>query len=655
MSKNLLGKEELKYLIQLIKQKIKSVADNKQDSHDEHLQTKSKQIVPAINEIYSIFVESLKRKIVIVDFVELVNANDGEQFKDLSYRMLAGEIYIMVKVGEALFAVSSIDAHDSNHLVWNFCGTDITMAEENPYLVIQAAKLAWYNGKYIHQFENVHFNDIARVHDESLETESKEIVGAINEVNAKVGQGGGSSEKEVVLVDVTELVGSNNIDKFNDLSQQALNGEIAIFVNLEGSVYAVNNIYAYGDSYAWTFIGGDITHAEANPRRSVTIGKLLVHDGVFEPYVEVVNLDKFLKANDESLETESKEIVGAINEVNGQAVKKTDYATKNSPGILQPMSKGLLVDNVGKLYLNGADKNVIAAKNSAEYPLMPSMLDYMFRIGLTTNTETLTDDEKQSARDLIGAVGSTDYATFQKAGVIRLNSDYGTQMVSGALAPLAWDTFIAKRSNAFMSYQLLDKAVKAGLTTNNEILTDEEKTSACDWLGAVTRKPNEKSGWRRVYGMDAYGNEMVHPLGEGAEIYTIPIRGVGGTVGVGTPTQDKHATPKSYVDNLPDNLTLTDEEKTKWVDMIGAMPKPSGTPTGVGVLTCAYSPVSGGYTYGYASMGNSATQIVQYASSSTDMSMMYGNNVTVYVDVPTGNKMAANKLHLSDYPLHLFF
>ena len=51
MSKNLLGKEELKYLIQLIKKKIKSVSDTKQDSHDDRLETEHKSIVEAINEV----------------------------------------------------------------------------------------------------------------------------------------------------------------------------------------------------------------------------------------------------------------------------------------------------------------------------------------------------------------------------------------------------------------------------------------------------------------------------------------------------------------------------------------------------------------------------------------------------------------------------
>lgn len=107
----------------------------------------------------------------------------------------------------------------------------------------------------------------------------------------------------------------------------------------------------------------------------------------------------------------------------------------------------------------------------------------------------------------------------------------------------------------------------------------------------------------------------------------------------------------AFVTNALTNLTLTSDEKTSVCNAIGALPKPSGIPTGVGVLTITYNMLTGAYTYGYASMGNSATQIVQYSSTtSTDMSMMYGSNVTIYVDIPKGNKQAANKMFVENLP-----
>lgn len=87
--------------------------------------------------------------------------------------------------------------------------------------------------------------------------------------------------------------------------------------------------------------------------------------------------------------------------------------------------------------------------------------------------------------DLSDYVKNTDVATNTKAGLVSYNSAYGMQIIGSALAPLAWDSYITKRNNAFMSYAVLDKAVKAGLTTNKETLTDEEKAKAQEWLGIV--------------------------------------------------------------------------------------------------------------------------------------------------------------------------
>ena len=46
--------------------------------------------------------------------------------------------------------------------------------------------------------------------------------------------------------------------------------------------------------------------------------------------------------------------------------------------------------------------------------------------------------------------------------------------------------------------------------------------------------------------------------------YSNPLRDDAGCVKGNTPRQAKDLTPKDYVDNLPDNLSLTDEQKTKW-------------------------------------------------------------------------------------------
>jgi hypothetical protein len=87
-------------------------------------------------------------------------------------------------------------------------------------------------------------------------------------------------------------------------------------------------------------------------------------------------------------------------------------------------------------------------------------------------------------------------------------------------------------------------------------------------LGAV-KKLGAGTGWR-VYGVYTDGSEFAFPVVNADTPSTIPWRGVNGTVIVGKPTADNHAANKGYVDNLPDYLTLTDDERAKWLSMLGA-------------------------------------------------------------------------------------
>jgi hypothetical protein len=63
------------------------------------------------------------------------------------------------------------------------------------------------------------------------------------------------------------------------------------------------------------------------------------------------------------------------------------------------------------------------------------------------------------------------------------------QCSKGIIMPLLWKTYVDNRSGAFMSYALLDYAVKKSLSDNKlegteDAWTDEEKQSARDLIGA---------------------------------------------------------------------------------------------------------------------------------------------------------------------------
>lgn len=142
----------------------------------------------------------------------------------------------------------------------------------------------------------------------------------------------------------------------------------------------------------------------------------------------------------------------------------------------------------------------------------------------------------------------TDFATTEKAGVTTAASD--SHLMNGKAGVNGELPYVPSTRLSF--------AVKQGLIRGHEQWTEADKTTACETIGAVTRKPDERENWDRVYGIDSTGKDRVYALSEGTEVYSIPIRGVNGVVTVGTPTQDRHAVPRGYLNNIAtENETWT--------------------------------------------------------------------------------------------------
>lgn len=86
-------------------------------------------------------------------------------------------------------------------------------------------------------------------------------------------------------------------------------------------------------------------------------------------------------------------------------VKFTDYATENKAGVVKTaLYLGIGMRKDGYLFLNTAGKEAIQAKISSVLPLVPRFVDTIVKVGVTTNTETLTEEEKTSACEWLGAV-----------------------------------------------------------------------------------------------------------------------------------------------------------------------------------------------------------------------------------------------------------
>ena len=169
----------------------------------------------------------------------------------------------------------------------------------------------------------------------------------------------------------------------------------------------------------------------------------------------------------------------------------------------------------------------------------------------------------------------TDYAKNEtgKAGTVLLGSANSTGLTAknNQLELTGSTLAMRQRPKSYRVAVVSDELyswIKYGIVDNDETLTDKDKTNACDWLGALkAQNPDFTDGGATrgyVYFIDVNRNQVVKAVQIQASSDTIPLRNPNGNFYVNIPILPYECTNKGYVDNLPDYLTLTDEQKAKW-------------------------------------------------------------------------------------------
>lgn len=267
-------------------------------------------------------------------------------------------------------------------------------------------------------------------------------------------------------------------------------------------------------------------------------------------YIAKVDLTDYQKKVDENLRTESKEIVGAINELHDREDKQ---------GLSQEQVEKIVGDKIDTLELV---EDIQATVNEETYEFTIELKDKEGKVVSSTNVTLPISNP-----DLSAYVKNTDYPTANKAGVVIAGNGLYCNSSGSLMVTQAAPSLIESKKNAYnpITPAVLDHAVKVGVTTNTETLTDEEKTSACEWVGAVKKMAGNTLTYS-FYGTH-YGGEQARMFygfpGSTINLW-VAMYGTSGWLAVGKPIEGNHATPKYYVDNLPDYLTLTDEQKAKW-------------------------------------------------------------------------------------------
>lgn len=172
--------------------------------------------------------------------------------------------------------------------------------------------------------------------------------------------------------------------------------------------------------------------------------------------------------------SKARELLGAVGRTYVNDLGKTGLVT------LRPYRAGgigVVNSENGLIEIIPATNERIAERNTTPNPITPSNLDYAVKEALVNTKETWTAKEKETVRELF-SVGKI-YDAFG----IKYNAGQGSYW---QIVPATNDN-IEKKDSKYkpITPQNLDFAIKVGLTTNTETLTDEEKAKASAWLGVT--------------------------------------------------------------------------------------------------------------------------------------------------------------------------
>lgn len=242
------------------------------------------------------------------------------------------------------------------------------------------------------------------------------------------------------------------------------------------------------ESVPYTYVSDDDFIAGLNTNGSVQVG--------------------FFKLS--ALETQSVDLtdyakISQVNDINTNLadnyVKNTDYAKPSVAGIVYTndnfgLTMGWSSGSEGLIRVVTATEKNIEEKTNQFRPITPTNLDYAVKTSLTTNTETLTDEEKLNAQTWLGIpenyVKNTDIATASTAGISRIfpvnnAKDTGVGLTGNNVLTVvpATESDIDEKTNLRNPIVAgnLDYAVASALKNNSITLTDEEKAAARNWLG----------------------------------------------------------------------------------------------------------------------------------------------------------------------------
>ncbi len=159
--------------------------------------------------------------------------------------------------------------------------------------------------------------------------------------------------------------------------------------------------------------------------------------------------------------------------------------TEENVWITVDASNGLAIGANGTLFVSPATKAMIAEKKVGRKPIPPELLDYAVKVGLTTNTETLTDEEKTAAQSWLGinSYELVEEITVESEGSVDKNTTPDGQLYSSLYQNMLVSIYNATDKASTFAYMyrgddclcMLTSSLNAGEfgTLKSEIITPD--------------------------------------------------------------------------------------------------------------------------------------------------------------------------------------
>lgn len=382
---------------------------------------------------------------------------------------------------------------------------------------------------------------------------------------------------EKIIINITVRNKVANVEKGTRIVCSNTNYKAVFDFDDEWNDFAVKTAYfaVNGDLIPVVFNGNecDIPYIENTTLIGVGVGSGDINDGnghevvtTLPAYIEGVLSIKDLGGviAPPSVDAYSQ-IIALINAgmLKGEKGDKGDKGEKGDAGAIKFITAvSLPTENIddSAIYLvpmaDGTDEN-----RFAEYAYIDGKWE-------TLGAVTLNVDHSEYVK-------FTDYATDSKAGVVRVadNGGYGIYIYPNTGIVRTWRATNFEIDAKTDHYKplvpaFLDYAVKVGLTTNTETLTDDEKATACEWLGAVGKQANATGNYRTYVARPQNGGNTTLDTSYTPNTGAIPIMGAAATTGksaanstlpVCKPEHPYAAANKIYVDDnayVPTRLVL---------------------------------------------------------------------------------------------------